>query len=189
MLKLGDDCIWVHHVFPSKCVSYSLFSHIVHHLVFSMNGVLEFVDTADMTTMNTGEHYMATDIEWDPTGRYVMTGVSWWAHKVDNGYFIWSFQGRILQRHPLDQFCHFVWRPRPKSLLTKEDIQRIKLNLKRYQKEFEIKDRMSQTKASKEMIEKRRSLFNEFSQFREKHHRVFHETKQQRLDLREGNFF
>lgn len=152
----------------------------------SMNGLFEFVDTADMTTMNTGEHYMATDIEWDPTGRYVMTGVSWWAHKVDNGYFIWSFQGRILQRHPLDQFCHFVWRPRPKSLLTKEDIQRIKLNLKRYQKEFEIKDRMSQTKASKEMIEKRRSLFNEFSQFREKHHRIFHETKQQRLDLREG---
>merc|ERR1712168_1416093 len=111
---------------------------------------------------------------------------SWWAHKVDNGYFIWSFQGRILQRHALDQFCHFVWRPRPVSLLTKEDIQRIKMNLKRYQKEFEIKDRMSQTKASKEMIEKRRSLFNEFSGFREKHHRVFHDTKQQRLDLREG---
>lgn len=25
---------------------------------------------------------MATDVEWDPTGRYVVTGVSWWAHKV-----------------------------------------------------------------------------------------------------------
>ena len=36
-----------------------------------MNGVLEFIDTADFTSMNSGEHFMATDIEWDPTGRYV----------------------------------------------------------------------------------------------------------------------
>ena len=37
-----------------------------------MNGVLEFIDTSDFTTMNSGEHFMATDIEWDPTGRYVL---------------------------------------------------------------------------------------------------------------------
>ena len=37
----------------------------------NMNGVLEFIDTADFTSMNSGEHFMATDIEWDPTGRYV----------------------------------------------------------------------------------------------------------------------
>ncbi len=35
----------------------------------NMNGVLEFIDTADFTTMNTGEHFMCTDVEWDPTGR------------------------------------------------------------------------------------------------------------------------
>ena len=38
----------------------------------NMNGVLEFIDTSDFTTMNSGEHFMATDIEWDPTGRYVL---------------------------------------------------------------------------------------------------------------------
>ena len=37
----------------------------------NMNGVLEFIDTADFTSMNSGEHFMATDIEWDPTGRDV----------------------------------------------------------------------------------------------------------------------
>jgi len=47
-----------------------------------MNGVLEFIDTADMTMMAQTEHFMATDVEWDPTGRYVITGVSWWGHKV-----------------------------------------------------------------------------------------------------------
>jgi hypothetical protein len=37
----------------------------------SMNGCLEFVDTGDFTTMGTGEHFMCTDVEWDPTGRSV----------------------------------------------------------------------------------------------------------------------
>lgn len=49
----------------------------------AMSGTLEFVDTADFTIMNTGEHFMATDVEWDPTGRYVATAVSWWGHKVN----------------------------------------------------------------------------------------------------------
>ena len=35
----------------------------------NMNGVLEFIDTSDFTSMNSGEHFMCTDIEWDPTGR------------------------------------------------------------------------------------------------------------------------
>merc|ERR1712223_2118047 len=68
-----------------------------------MNGVLEFVDTSDFTSMGTGEHFMCTDVEWDPTGRYVMTGVSWWGHKVDNAYWMWNFQGRILKRATEDK--------------------------------------------------------------------------------------
>ena len=96
-----------------------------------MNGVLEFVDTADFTSMGGGEHFMCTDVEWDPTGwptdrpsfrivpqylfligRYVMTGVSWWGHKVDNAYWLWNFQGKILKRSSVEKFCQLVWRPR-----------------------------------------------------------------------------
>lgn len=51
-------------------------------LLCSMNGALAFVDTSDCTMMNIAEHYMASDVEWDPTGRYVVTSVSWWSHKV-----------------------------------------------------------------------------------------------------------
>lgn len=50
--------------------------------LLSMNGALAFVDTSDCTVMNIAEHYMASDVEWDPTGRYVVTSVSWWSHKV-----------------------------------------------------------------------------------------------------------
>lgn len=47
-----------------------------------MNGALAFVDTSDCTMMNFVEHYMASDVEWDPTGRFLVTSVSWWSHKV-----------------------------------------------------------------------------------------------------------
>jgi len=56
---------------------------------------------------------MCTYVEWDPTGRYVMTRVSLWGHKVDNAYWLWNFQGKILMRSSVEKFCQLVWRPRP----------------------------------------------------------------------------
>ena len=41
-----------------------------------------------------------------------MTGVSWWGHKVDNAYWLWNFQGKILKRSSVEKFCQLVWRPR-----------------------------------------------------------------------------
>ncbi|XP_060560213.1 eukaryotic translation initiation factor 3 subunit B-like [Ruditapes philippinarum] len=114
----------------------------------NMNGVLEFIDTADMTVMAQTEHFMATDVEWDPTGRYVITGVSWWGHKVDNGYWLWSFQGRLLQKQQLDRFCQLLWRPRPPTLLPIEEIKEIKKNLKKYSQRFEAQDRLRQSTVS-----------------------------------------
>lgn len=118
----------------------------------AMSGTLEFVDTHDFTVMNTGEHFMATDVEWDPTGRYVATAVSWWGHKVDNAYWLWSFQGRILKRVALDKFCQLQWRPRPPTLLSGQQMKDIKKSLKKYAAGFEQKDRAKMTKASKVMF-------------------------------------
>merc|ERR550519_491211 len=150
----------------------------------SMNGILEFLDTTDMTVMATDEHYMATDIDWDPSGRYFMSGVSFWSHRVDNAYFIWSFQGKILQRHPMKEFCSFHWRPRPKSLLTEEEKTNIKKDMKRYQKQFEVKDKMTLTKAPKELIDKRRKMFSQFESFRTRHKACYEDYKEERMRLR-----
>ncbi|XP_058950716.2 eukaryotic translation initiation factor 3 subunit B-like [Pocillopora verrucosa] len=152
----------------------------------NMNGVLEFYDTSDVVCMNQAEHFMATDVEWDPTGRYVATSVSWWAHKVDNGYYIWSFQGKLLQRHALDQFCQLLWRPRPPSLLSEDDMKNIKKDIKKFQRMFEIKDRMSQSRASKELIERRRRKMKDFQGYRQKKNNEFAQQKAQRLELRNG---
>ncbi len=153
----------------------------------SMNGILEFVDTADFTTMNNGEHFMCTDVEWDPTGRYLMTGVSWWGHKVDNAYWMWSFQGRILKRYQVDRFCQFLWRPRPPTLLAKKQIQKIKKNLKtEYSPAFDVEDKFLTTKVSEELVQKRRDMFQKFDEWRKAKMEVYKERKEQRIELRGG---
>ncbi|XP_038067508.1 eukaryotic translation initiation factor 3 subunit B-like [Patiria miniata] len=152
----------------------------------SMNGTFEFIDAGDMTSMNQTEHFMATDLEWDPTGRYVITGVSWWSHKVDNAYWVWSFQGRLLQKCNRDRFCQLLWRPRPASLLTDKHLKDLKKNMKTYSKQFELKDRMSHSKASKELIEKRQQMLDEFNSFRQRLQEQYEEERQLRMELRDG---
>lgn len=38
--------------------------------------------TANLKHMNTADHYGVTDIDWDPTGRYVFSSASVWKHTV-----------------------------------------------------------------------------------------------------------
>ncbi len=57
-------------------------------LVSSESGHLEFWDTGTLTQMNSADHQQATDLEWDPTGRYVVTSVSVWKQKVKTKLFI-----------------------------------------------------------------------------------------------------
>jgi translation initiation factor 3 subunit B len=37
---------------------------------------------SNLLLMNTSEHYGVTDVDWDPTGRYVATSASFWKHQV-----------------------------------------------------------------------------------------------------------
>jgi uncharacterized protein with WD repeat len=59
-----------------------VFPFLINFFSRSMNGTLEFYDLNEVALMNVGEHFTATDVEWDPSGRYVSTSVSWWAQKV-----------------------------------------------------------------------------------------------------------
>jgi translation initiation factor 3 subunit B len=69
----------------------------------SLNGQLEFFNVDEFETMATTEHFMCTDVDWDPTGRYVTTSVTS-VHQMENGFNMWAFNGRLLYRTPRDRF-------------------------------------------------------------------------------------
>ncbi|KAG9508902.1 Eukaryotic translation initiation factor 3 subunit B, partial [Fragariocoptes setiger] len=130
-----------------------------------MNRSLEWIDTSDMTVTAKNEHFLMTDVEWDPTGRYVTTMVSWWEHKADNSYWLWSFNGRLIRKHNLNGFCQLLWRPRPPTLLSAEKIAETKKNLKNYSNQFDSKDKAASNQVSRTQQERRKRLVEEFKQF------------------------
>jgi translation initiation factor 3 subunit B len=123
---------------------------------------------ANVQMISAHEHFGITDIEWDPTGRYVMTSASSWRHTMENGYDIWDFRGEQLQKQLIERFKQILWRPRPKLLLSEEQQRKIRRNLKDYSKEFELEDQFSQTAASQAVIEERRRLLQEWNAWRER---------------------
>ncbi|XP_046959544.1 eukaryotic translation initiation factor 3 subunit B [Vanessa cardui] len=147
-------------------------------------GALAFVDTNDFTIMNISDHYQVSGIEWDPTGRYVVTGVSSLKCKMDCGYYLWSFQGKIIRRVMKEGFAQFLWRPRPPTLLSEKQQKEIKKNLKKYYSQFESKDRMRSSKASKELVAKRTEQMKKYVEYRELKAREWAEQKPRRLELR-----
>lgn len=42
---------------------------------------------------------------------------------MDNAYWLWTFQGRLLQKNNKDRFCQLLWRPRPPTLLSQDQIK------------------------------------------------------------------
>lgn len=140
--------------------------HIVLAGLKSLNGKLDFFDTETMSSM-TGEkeHPMCTDVSWDPTGRYVTTWVSNWKSKSENGYKIWPFHGQgELVSVLRDPFYQFLWRPKPPSLLTTEQLGDIEKNFKEYQKKYLIEDKSHEKKRIEEREKAMDAIRTEFRQ-------------------------
>jgi translation initiation factor 3 subunit B len=112
------------------------------------SGTLEFYDV-DSKSLVVKEHYRSNQVIWDPDGRSVATVVSQpiegghFKFAMDNGYIIWSFQGKQLYQQSFETFYQFLWRPRER-LLSKPEIRKVKKNLKKYEEQFDKADRERQ---------------------------------------------
>jgi hypothetical protein len=92
--------------------------------------------------MNKQEHPDLSDIEWDPTGRYITSSVNMWNAKVsrhttfivlgsrpsvlvqrDHSFKIWTFQGNLVFEKTVERLVAFHWRCRPPTLLMDEMIK------------------------------------------------------------------
>ncbi|CAO3684189.1 unnamed protein product [Umbelopsis ramanniana] len=121
---------------------------------------------ANVHLIATQEHYGVTDVEWDPTGRFVITGSSMWRHTADHGYCLWDFKGLLLFRQTIDKFKQLLWRPRPESLLSKEQMKKVRKNLRQYSKVFEEEDLAVGDAATAKLVATRRKLVEQWYTWR-----------------------
>lgn len=86
---------------------------------------------------------------------------------MENGYHIYDFRGETLREEPVDKFKQWSWRPRPATLLTKEEQKQIRKNLRDYSRVFEEEDAQRITGANQEVVERRRQMLEDWFFFRE----------------------
>ncbi|KAI8901054.1 eukaryotic translation initiation factor eIF2A-domain-containing protein [Globomyces pollinis-pini] len=151
--------------------------------VQGLQGDLQFWDVDDLCLMGTGEHYMCTDIEWDPTGRYVVSSISFWSVPNDNGLVLWTLTGQELVKQNMTGLKQFLWRPRPKTLLSAKEQKKIKKNLKDYSRDFDEDDAMESNKASAEVQAARRAMWAEYKNMLAKYEESHQALKSERIEL------
>jgi translation initiation factor 3 subunit B len=86
--------------------------------------------------------------------------------QLENGYAIWDFRGQELEKHILDRFKQFIWRPRPRTLLTKDQQRQVRRNLKEYSRTFDEEDATEESNVSAELIAHRKRLVDEWNAWR-----------------------
>mmetsp|Transcript_2751 Transcript_2751/g.4396 ORF Transcript_2751/g.4396 Transcript_2751/m.4396 type:complete len:713 (+) Transcript_2751:120-2258(+) len=130
----------------------------------TMNGQFEFFNVDEMETMASAEHFMATDVEWDPTGRYVTTAVTS-VHQMENGFHVWTFNGKLLYKNGKEKFYQFLWRPRASSLLSAEGEAEIVQNLKKYSKRFEELDESIRNQQDTHLAAEKQGVTDEWNRY------------------------
>lgn len=149
-------------------------------------GQLIFVDTNDMSVMSKQEHPDLSDVEWDPTGRYVTSYVNLFNAKRDHSFKIWTFQGNFVFEKSVERLVAFHWRPRPPSLLTEDMIKEVRRNRATWTSKLEQRDRKLRTGETAKQQEQRRKQLDEFQNLRKQHAIRLATQKQQRIQLRNG---
>jgi translation initiation factor 3 subunit B len=106
-----------------------------------------------------------TNVEWDPSGRFLAGFSTVWVHRTENGYRLYNLSGNLLREELVDDFKSFAWRPRPESLLTGGDRKKVRKNFREYSAQFDEFDAMEESTAARELILYRRRLLEEWKSF------------------------
>ena len=149
-------------------------------------GALEFWDSKELEMMGYGEHFMVTDIVWDPSGRYVTSSVSAYSRQSETGFILWNVLGRILHSFDKDKFYQFLWRPRPASLLNAKQEQALERKLQNKKKKHQLQEeeKAAFLKAQQEQLRIRRELWDKFTAMRKKHQEEYDEEHDKRTEIR-----
>ena len=85
---------------------------------------------------------------------------------MENGYHIYDFKGEQLREEPVEKLKQLLWRPRPATLLSKEEQKTIRKNLREYSRVFEQEDADRINSADVAVVEHRRRVLEEWEAWR-----------------------
>jgi len=116
------------------------------------------------------EHFMLTDVQWDPSSRFVITAVTQpmqnemggFKYSMEAGYSIWTFQGRKLYQQQKEKLWQISWRPHPPSLLPVNKQKDIRKNIKQYSKRYDALDDQAKDAARKAFQQDRQEKMDAF---------------------------
>lgn len=157
------------------------------------SGSLEWFDIDANESLSANEHFNCNDIEWDPSGRFLLTAVTkpieldgnYRLMMMDNGYRMWNMQGQLLTAVPLEDAYQVLWRPRPKHLLTKEQLAEVSRTLKeKYWRKFEAEDDEIRRSQLQGRDKERAELRTQWKQYRARKDQEVAESKEARRLLR-----
>lgn len=134
----------------------------------STSAFLEFWTASDLTCLGVKEHFLATDMEWDPSGRFVCSWVSYWRHQTENGFMLWDLKGDLVSKQNQPRFTAFAWRPRPKTLLSRTQVKEVKRNLKTLALKYESEDAQNQQQSTTNASETKKKMMEEWVMYRVK---------------------
>lgn len=97
---------------------------------------------------------------------------------MENGYHIHTFSGTTLAEHPIEKFKQLSWRPRPPTLLSKEEQKQVRKNLREYSREFEEEDKYAVDIANTAIVEMRKRVLNEWAAWIRKEKELLEEEKE-----------
>jgi len=159
-------------------------------------GILEFHDLNNKETTAMIEHFMCTDVEWDPSGRYVMTAVTqpiqkkgdgFYRYNTENGYRMWTMHGSKLADVRLESCYQVMWRPRPPRLLSNEQIQEVKKTLKnKYWDKFVKEDEELDSRTGDEVKKRRDLMEQKWQAYRDDVLKAYKADTAARAELRGG---
>lgn len=147
--------------------------------------VLEFwqISVSDMVLLGSRDHVFATELEWEPAGRYLASWTNVRRFSSDNNVQMWDVKGDLIYKLGLPRIARFMWRPRPPTLLSKESIKAIKKNMKVIAAEYEAEDKKMEAKETLGADDLRRRLWDEWQAFRASAQEAFSARKELRMSI------
>jgi translation initiation factor 3 subunit B len=86
--------------------------------------------------------------------------------QAENGYHLYDFKGSLLREEHIERFKQLAWRPRPPTLLSKDEQKKTRKNLREFSKIFDEQDFNKKNLANRAVVEHRRRLLDEWQAWR-----------------------